>query len=122
MRSVEVIKLLEQLIHKGLIMYKQLTLNDIKQEAQNLKKSDTGLKHTEALNRIAQKYGYEKFEVLKAKAESDNGEHFILIPSSSDNLYIVDEGNRYLPNLSLYSDKKYQNVNISCESLKLIKP
>jgi hypothetical protein len=88
-RSVEIIKLLEQLVHKGLFMYKKLTLTEIKQEAKNLKIKKPQLKHAEALKKIAQKYGFEKFEILKAKAESENGEQFILIP-------VIDKDNGYL--------------------------
>jgi len=47
---------------------KRITLAEIKQEAKDLKTKEPKLKHTEALNKIAQKYGYEKYEILKAKA------------------------------------------------------
>ena len=49
-------------------MYKKrITLAEIKQEAKDLKQSNPNIKHTQALNKVAQKYGYEKFEILKAK-------------------------------------------------------
>ena len=48
-------------------MYKELSLAKIKQEAKDLKKKEPKLTHTEALNKVAQKYGYGKYEILKAK-------------------------------------------------------
>jgi len=48
-------------------MHIKITLSQIKQEAKDLKQSNSNLKHTQALNKIAQKYGYERFEILKAK-------------------------------------------------------
>lgn len=81
-------------------MYKKrITLAEIKQEAKDLKQSNPSLRHTQALNKIAQKYGYEKFEVLKAKVENKNDEQFILIHHDTNDLYLADEGNSYLPNL-----------------------
>lgn len=53
-------------------MYKKrITLAEIKQEIKDLKKSNTRLRHTQALNEVAQKYGYEKFEILKAKYDTN---------------------------------------------------
>ena len=54
-------------------MYKKLTLTEVKQEAKDLKKSIPSLKHSQALNFIAQKYGYVKFEVLRSKIEENSG-------------------------------------------------
>lgn len=73
-------------------MYTRIALSAIKQEAKNLKNSNSELKHTQALNKIAKKYGYEKFEILKSKAKNCNGEQSILI-------YYDDKKNTYLSGL-----------------------
>lgn len=53
-------------------MYKKrITLTEIKQEAKDLRQLNPSLKHTQALNKVAQKYGYEKFEILKAKFDTE---------------------------------------------------
>ena len=54
-------------------MYKKrITLTEIKQEAKDLKQSNPNLKHTQALNKVAQKYGYEKFEILKVELDKQS--------------------------------------------------
>jgi len=51
----------------------KITLAEIKQEAKNYKTQNPNIKHTESLNLISQHYGYEKYEILKAKADKSNG-------------------------------------------------
>jgi hypothetical protein len=73
-RSVEVIKLLEQLVTQRInLMNIKITLTQIKQEAKDYKKENLNIKHTQSLNAIAQKYGFEKYEILKAQADKNNG-------------------------------------------------
>ena len=50
----------------------KITLAEIKQEAKNYKNENPHTKHTEVLNIISQKYGFEKYEILKSKANSNN--------------------------------------------------
>jgi len=105
-------------------MHTKLTLNEIKQAAKDLKKKKPKLKHTQALNQIAQECGYEKFEILKAKAKSDNGELYILVETkrkiikiiqSLSDFFYEDEGSRYLPNLY-----KQQNTNGEGAIVKMV--
>jgi len=49
---------------------KRINIAEIKKEAKALKKENQNLKHTEALNKISQKYGYEKYEILKSKLKN----------------------------------------------------
>lgn len=49
------------------------SLADIKQEAKQYKNEHPQIKHVEALNIISQKYGYEKYEILKYNADKNNG-------------------------------------------------
>lgn len=58
----------------------KITLANIKQMAKNHKQENPNIKHSEALNAIAQKYGFEKYEILKAKTEANNGSIEIDIP------------------------------------------
>mgnify|MGYP001770791838 CR=1 FL=1 len=50
----------------------KITIEEIKQQAKDYKKQNN-VKHTEALNRIANLYGFNKFEALKDKANKNGG-------------------------------------------------
>lgn len=63
---------MEQLNTKGLKMPTKITIEQIKQQAKVLKKQNN-IKHAEALNEIAKKYGFNKYEILKNKSDKNNG-------------------------------------------------
>lgn len=50
----------------------QISIKKIKQEAKEYK-NQYNLKHTVALNKIAEKYGFNKFEILKNESNKNNG-------------------------------------------------
>ena len=50
----------------------KITIEQIKQQAKVLKKQ-SNIKHAEALNEIAKKYGFNKYEILKNKSDKNNG-------------------------------------------------
>lgn len=50
----------------------KITIEQIKQQAKVLKKQNN-IKHAEALNEIAKKYGFNKYEILKNKSDKNNG-------------------------------------------------